>query len=58
MGKLMWVCNTILSLRVDFQAINVWVIELGMLAKHHPEVNSGVSFMKQIQGVMLGLRRE
>jgi hypothetical protein len=40
LGKLMWVCNTIPSLKIDFQAINVWVIELGMLTEH---------FMKQIQ---------
>jgi hypothetical protein len=46
----MWVCNTIPSLRVNFQVINVWVIELGMLTEHHPEVDLGVSFVKQIQG--------
>jgi hypothetical protein len=46
----MWVCNTIPFLRVDFQAINVWVVELGMLTEHYPEVDSGVSFMEQIQG--------
>jgi hypothetical protein len=36
----------VLSLRVDFQVINVWVIELGMLTEHHPEVDSGIPFMK------------
>jgi hypothetical protein len=46
----MWVCNTIPSLWVNFQVINVWVIELGMLTEHHPEVDLVVSLMKQIQG--------
>jgi hypothetical protein len=50
MGNLMWVCNTIPFLRVDFQAINVWVIELGMITEHHLEGNLRVSFIKQIQG--------
>jgi hypothetical protein len=45
----MWVCNTIPSLKVDFQAINVWIIELDMLTEHYLEVNLGVSLMKQIQ---------
>jgi hypothetical protein len=45
----MWVCNTIPSLRVNFQVINVWVIELGMLTEHHPEVDLRISFMEQIQ---------
>ena len=45
----MWVCNTILSLRIDFQTISVWIVKLGVLTKHHPEVDLRVSFMKQIQ---------
>jgi hypothetical protein len=42
LGKFMWVCNTIPSLRVNFQAVNVWIIELGVLTEHHPEVDSRV----------------
>ena len=48
LGKLICVCNTIPSLRIDFQAISAWIVKLGMLTEHHLEVDSGI-FMKQVQ---------
>ena len=49
LGKLIWVCNTIPSLRIDFQVISAWIVMLGMLTEHQLEVDLGISFMKQVQ---------
>ena len=49
LGKLIWIYSTIPSLGINFQAISVWIVKLGVLTEHHLEVDLGVSFVKQVQ---------
>src|SRR6266702_3830363 len=45
------VCNTIPSLRIDFQAISIRIEQGRVLSKDHPEFNARIPFMEECNSI-------